>query len=379
MSDAIERKKVSFRPSETVQKVMLSSTSRFVGELEQPDFLLAQAFPNLGDRLGFTRMTEGPLSRSAFIACFETPPVVKAAGVVLPDYGAFGDVLASLLSVLYGKRFDSHGLIESHGRFAMPDTTLFSSTCNAALSHNSHVERANFPVKLNLGEAMRITSFFRVPPSRFTTAFEGACSFYARALRNCESDPEVAYLHLITAGEIMSAYFDRDQDELLDDNIKAALKEIGENMTNGPKLVKLIRGRLLQIKRRFVKAFSELVDFDFFSSSEAVEPFFSISAADFETRISAAYDLRSKFVHTGINFGTWVEPRGAQKADIQLGRPIVPDEAFGKILAIAPTFIGLERVVRYALLRFAARFGCETFPDLWPAEARSPSTGSDMS
>ncbi|CAJ4806924.1 Uncharacterised protein [Burkholderia pseudomallei] len=348
---------------------MLSSTSRFVGELDQPDLLLTHAFPNLGDRLGFTRMTEGPLSRSAFVACFETPPIVKAPGVVLPDYSAVGDVLASMLSVLYGKRFDNHGLTESLGRYVLPDTTLFSSTCNVALPHNSHAERANFPVELNLMEGSRIVSFFRLraQDQRFATAFEGACSFYARALRNCESDPEVAYLHLITAGEILSAYFSRDQDTLLDDSVKAALEEIGKQQPNGPKLVKLIRGRLLQIKRRFVRAFTDLVDADFFCKSEAVQPFFALSAADFEHRVAAAYDLRSKFVHTGINFGKWIEPRGDQRAEIQLGTPVVPDKEFAKILTIAPTFVGLERVVRYALLRFAMKFGCELFPELSPA------------
>lgn len=380
MSDIAEQKNISLRPSETVQKAMLSSTSRFVGELDQPDLLLTHAFPNLRDRLGFTRMTEGPLSRSAFIACFETPPLVKATGVVLPDYSAVGDVLASLLSVLYGKRFDNHGLTESHGGYALPDMTLFSSTCNVALPHNSHVERANFPIKLNLTEARRIISFFSLPTQnqRFATTFEGACSFYARALRNCESDPEVAYLHLITAGEIMSAYFSRDQDALLDDSVKAALEEIGKQQPNGPKLVKIIRGRLLQIKRRFVSAFTDLVDAVFFSKSEAVKPPFALNAADFERRVAAAYDLRSKFVHTGINFGKWIEPRGDQKAEIQLGIPVVQDKEFAKILAIAPTFVGLERVVRYALLRFAMKFGCELFPELSSAEDAPMGIGSNL-
>jgi hypothetical protein len=35
----------------------------------------------------------------------------------------------------------------------------------------------------------------------------------------------------------------------------------------------------------------------------------------------------------------------------------VDDADFGRTLAAAPTFIGLERIVRYGLLRFAEQLG----------------------
>lgn len=41
--------------------------------------------------------------------------------------------------------------------------------------------------------------------------------------------------------------------------------------------------------------------------------------------------------------------------EIQLGRPVVADKDVARALAAAPTLIGLERVTRYALLRFAER------------------------
>ncbi|WP_228938241.1 HEPN domain-containing protein [Paraburkholderia saeva] len=309
-------------------------------------------------------MAEGPLSRNAFVLCFETPPLEKAAGLVLPDYGHIGESMASLLSVLYGKRFDSHGVIEGNGMFSLPDTTAYASICDARLPHNSHRVRANFPVDLDISEAARVITYFTHGRAneRFAQTFETACSFYARSLRACEFDPEVAYLHLITAGEILAGYFERDQDDLLDESIRDSLSAIASGLPNGEQIVKIIRGRLLQIKRKFVKAFTELVTTDFFAKAESTHSFLSLSPDTFERRMAAAYDLRSKFVHTGIHFGSWTAPRGNDCAEIQSGRPVVSNKEFGKILATAPTFIGLERAVRFVLLRFAATEGHKVFP-----------------
>jgi hypothetical protein len=366
MSDTPNAAREPLRPRETVQKLLLSSTCRFIGEYEQPGVLLTQAWPGFRDRAGAIRMAEGPLSRNAFVLCFESPPMEKAAGIVLPDYSQIGESMASLMSVLYGKRFDSHGVIESNGHFSLPDTTVFALISDPDLPHNSHRIRANSPVELDIREVAQVVTFFTHGRAneRFSQTFETACSFYSRSLRACESDPEVAYLHLITAGEILASYFERDHDDLLDESMKSALIAIASGLPNGDKIVKTIRGRLLQIKRRFVKAFTELVTADFFVNSESSQAFFALNFDTFEQRIAAAYDLRSQFVHTGIHFGTWIAPRGTHRAEIQHGKPVVSNKDFAKTLATAPTFIGLERIVRFALLRFAATEGREVFPAL---------------
>jgi hypothetical protein len=160
----------------------------------------------------------------------------------------------------------------------------------------------------------------------------------------------------------LAGYFERDLDDLVDEPIRDALLAIASGLPNGNQIVKTIRGRLLQIKRKFVKAFTELVTSDFFGNAESTQSFLALSPDTFERRMAAAYDLRSKFVHTGIHFGSWTAPRGNDCAEIHSGRPVVSDKEFGKVLATAPTFIGLERAVRFALLRFAATEGHEVFP-----------------
>ncbi|MNY09114.1 hypothetical protein D3C86_1420070 [compost metagenome] len=70
--------------------------------------------------------------------------------------------------------------------------------------------------------------------------------------------------------------------------------------------------------------------------------------------------MRSRYVHSGESFGSWIYPRGSGVEEIQSGRPVIKDKDFAKTLATAPTYSGLERVVRYGLLRFSERLGVQT-------------------
>ena len=76
-------------------------------------------------------------------------------------------------------------------------------------------------------------------------------------------------------------------------------------------------------------------------------------------RLGAAYDLRSRYVHTGQSFGDVVGPRGMDQDEVQSGKPMHPDKDFAKALAYAPTYIGLERILRYCLLRYLGNLGLD--------------------
>jgi hypothetical protein len=352
---------MSLRPDETLQKALLSTTSRLVGEYEAEGVLLTHAWPDFYDQSASIRLREGPASRSAFVFAFRTEPVEEGVGRSLPEYSPTGDLVASYLSVLYGKRFDHHGLIEGTGFFRVPDLVHFATLCTPSLPHNSHTPRADYPTPLNLVEFARleplllhITSL----PATFAQTFQGAAKFYLQALQNFEREPEVSYLHLITASEILSNFTKFDKDELLDEKTKIILDKIRTQLPDGVKVANQITGKLLLIKKRFVQTITGLVDCAFFDRSESKEQFAQLKSDSFEAAIGAAYDLRSKYVHTGMPFGSWVSRSiGGSNAEIQVGKPVVIDKEFGKILARAPTLVGLERIVRYCLLRFAEKNG----------------------
>lgn len=68
--------------------------------------------------------------------------------------------------------------------------------------------------------------------------------------------------------------------------------------------------------------------------------------------IKAAYDIRSTYVHTGKAFGTYIKGRASE---MPTGAWVSDDpemRGFLKALNVAPTLKGLERIMRFCLLRF---------------------------
>jgi hypothetical protein len=227
------------------------------------------------------------------------------------------------------------------------------------LPQNSHAPRRDINVPLNLVEISRIEPLLRPgQDERFLTFLQTAGRFYLQALQNFEERPDVAYLNLITAGEVLSNYYSYDKDDLLDEDARGILRRISEASQDGPALAKQIKSRLFQVKRRFLRAIEELLTDPFFAASEAEQDFTRLKKEDIGSRLGAAYDLRSQHVHSGIPFGKWVSRTLAGEAcEIQFGVPVVGDKSFEKVLGKAPTYFGLERIIRYCLLRFIHTHG----------------------
>lgn len=346
---------MSLRPDPDVQKLMLSTTSNFRGEFDTPDVLIAHSCIRTA---ALFRSMEGPASRSAFILSFRTKPIEPAPGVIIPDYSFTGDFVASCLSLLFGKRFDNHGMLESTGIFEVPDLTPFSSLCKPTLPHNSYAPRADYPVPLNLSEVARIFPLLSRAglDLEFATTLQAAAKYYWQALQSYERDPETAFLNLITAGEILSNYKDFDQD-FFDESIVNVFNKIREQMNDGERVIKTLKKRMLSIKKRFVTAIVSLVDDAFFERSECTD-FARLKKESFEKAIGAAYDLRSLYVHTGVSFGNRVSnTMGGMNNEVRVGLPIDDNKELKKALTHTPTLLGLERVIRYCLLRFAEKHG----------------------
>lgn len=340
-----------YRPKETIQKFLISTTSRLVGEYDTKELLITHAWQsfNLPDQLS---LTENPLCRNSFVVAFETPPIEKDV-VFLPDYNPTGDLICAYLAVLFGKRFDNHGPLECIGHFRVPHMQPYSSICNPILPQNNHRPRVDLGIELDISELSKIACLFDDDISdRFLHFFDAASRFYLQALQCFETKPETAYLHLITCGEILSNYYEYDKEDLIDEKTKIILSAIENGLEDGPEVVKQIKSRLLQVKKRFVKTILNLINDHFFSNSESYNEHTKLEKDGFERRVAAAYDLRSRYVHTGIDFGDWITMNRLDNSEVQDGTPEIEDREFASMLAKAPTYFGMERIMRYCLLRF---------------------------
>ena len=336
---------MTLRPKEDITKILLSTPSYLTGTYEEDDFLLSIAFDD--------NFRYGPNDKEYFVLVAKTPPLNRSAGAIIPDYSAIGDVFCIYLSILYGKRFDNHGMIESIGNFRLPNFPSYS-LYTPTLPFNSRMPRPDLEIPPSLHEIRRIAPLLlegQLDP-RFKRFLISAGRFYLHALQHAESQPEIAFLDLITCGEILSYFYNYNQEDLLDDKMKVDLIRIEKEIKGGSALVRHIRSRLFSVKRRFVKTVLYLLNSYFFQQSESKEIYERFNQEDISKRIKAAYDLRSRYVHTGVNFGKWIEPHPRFNNEIQMGTPLIDDRELKMILVWSPTIIGMERIMRFCLLRF---------------------------
>ncbi|MHB8068189.1 MAG: hypothetical protein ACYDIC_09845 [Desulfobaccales bacterium] len=347
---------MALEPDKTVTKLLLSSTSHFVGEYRSDKWLLTHAWPDSVEQVHLG-IYENPLSRNFYVLAFKHPEFNQES-VAVPKNRATGDEICTYLSILFGKRFENHGPIESHGLFHVPSLPSRGKTINPWLPFNSHRPRSDIDVALNFSEATRIAALWENGyeiDSMFRDFLNAAGGFYARALRVAEEDPETAFLHFITCGEILSNFREYEDRDLLDTQMLSDLERIASDMDGGDKIANRVRKRLFQVRRKFVLTVTQLLSEAFYKGSESKESFCALKAEDIDQRVKAAYDLRSLYLHTGRSFGVWFAHTTRYIEEVQLGTPVIEDKKLKKIISDSPTLIGLERIMRFCLLSFIHR------------------------
>lgn len=396
------------RPEKDIHKCLISSPARLIGEYEDSEILIAHAFPSMNDSiLRLKQREENPFSRYYYVCVFKINPPESDPGVTVPDYSHIGTMLSIILSVFYGKRFDNHGVIESHGGFSMPLLNEVSSVMKYYyIGSNNNQPRKDLDIDLKLKNIEPMIDLFYRPIDRLSQTFLTAGKFYLSSLQSVDYDLEKAFLDLVTCGEILSNYFEYPPEEIYDNQLKEMLIRL-ELIGVAKKDIQLITERLYQVKAKFKLTFLKLLNKHFFDKTESRDKSGKITRENIEACIKKVYDLRSEYVHSGISFGDWLKPghnmneirrekpfvdkelaktlqkeiktlqnemKTLQNEDkelaktlqkkLELAETLKKDRELAKILHKVPTYIGLERMVRFALLRFLHIQGIYIHPEL---------------
>ena len=294
----------------------------------------------------------GPFSCSYYVVSVthEEPD-----GVAFPSYLMTAELIADLASVWFGKRFDVHGTLQEHGSFFIPALWANRPVAYPAAGPFSHKPRQDLKIESTWGDFGPPFEFFKkyLKGDSVIGAFWRATRFYARSLRSFDNDPEVAFFHLIASIEMLAAGMDFAEDQIFDAETLEIFKCIREGLRDGERVERIVRNRLYQLRRKVSHCAVELTNDNFFDGSEAEHPTGRLSKEDLFDRIKAAYDLRSKYAHTGADIGGWLNILADFNEEIQLGRPVMKDRKLAKLIRKAPTLGGLERLVRFMTLRFA--------------------------
>lgn len=259
------------------------------------------------------------------------------------------------MSILFGKRFDNHGLTEGVGFFNLPklDTTQPIELSNIGL--NNHSPRKDLEIELNLDKVKIIEKILNGEVAENVhNIIISAGRFYLRALRVFEEEPELAFLDLITCGEILSNFHQYTEDELWghDHRLVSIFNAIETNLENGISISSHLKQRLFQVKRKYTLTICNSLNDYFFTNTESTEPFASLTRENIEQRIKASYDLRSQYVHTGASFGKWLLPIKSIQNEVGMGTPVGLEPELTKLIVRTPTLLGMERIMRFCLLKF---------------------------
>jgi len=242
----------------------------------------------------------------------------------------------------------------SHGWFGVPGLTQGEPITHFRAAPCSHQSRKDLTVPLELNRFATVAALLTMRKTHenfFATLFT-AGRFYLRSLQEFDRQPEFAYLDLITCGEILSNFDEDPAGDLLDSNTREMLHQIRSECMAGDKIARQLEKIMRQVKRRYTLTLSRLLTRPFFEGSECAQEFGQLKEDEIEKRLKASYDLRSLYVHTGIPFGHWVQPYGRSLYEVHIGRPEIEDRKISKVIHRAPTYFGLERIMRYCLLRF---------------------------
>jgi len=341
------------KPDENIQQIIISSTSRFVGEYESENFLITHAHAQ-NATCRASGLGENPYCRNYYVVAFKATQQERAPGVVIPDYSGVGELFCLYLSVLFGKRFDNHGMIQGSGHFYLPNMDMNRPTAFSNIGIHNHLPRKGLEIELNFSEVKRIEKLVCVGeiPEDIANIIMSAARFYLRSIRIFEEEPELAFLDFITCGEILSNYFPYSDEELFDERLLNIFNEIESQLERGGSISSDLKNRLYQVKRKYSITICKLLNDYFFSYSESNNSFGSLTKDSIEKRIKASYDLRSQYVHTGGNFGSWLAPNNADQWEFHSGTPVGLPPKLTRLIVETPTYIGMERIMRYCLLRF---------------------------
>ncbi|OUB82049.1 hypothetical protein BK784_38920 [Bacillus thuringiensis serovar medellin] len=334
--------------NEEIHKVIVSTPARFVGSYMSEDIAVNISFA--GKEKLFFDTTENPNSRTFLVITFR---YVHDGSMVLKDLSGYGDFVCSILSLLYGKEFKNHGFLESYGVHRTP---------NLALSSNEYYYQPqyNFQLRKDLSIPLDLSCIKLIEPlfldnelsDSFRQMIIAVGKFYNRALSIFPTQPELAFLDLITCGEIISNFNEEQytEEQLYDENLLKNFERI-LNLEHGDRIVRDLKNRLFQVKRKFYYSLIELLNENFYENTEVIQGLGKITKDTIEKNIKSAYDLRSLYVHTGLEFGDHIKPIRQFQNEIVMGEVTPSVQRAKNALNNTLTFTGLERIIRYALLK----------------------------
>jgi len=315
-------------------RFVIGSPAYFVGDSVGNEVKLRHAWGNIfSNKLSFSDIN----SRSYHMLEFQSKEEPLKLGVALPNYYGVGEVVSSILSVIFGKLFVPMGFIVSRDSYCIPDVPTFE-VWKKTYPFFSNQARNEFPIDLDRGVLGEIKL------ESITDETVKAATLYQSALSEFGRAADVAYINLVTAGEILTSKLDFQDEELYDERTLDLLNRLRRLGDVGQEMYDSVRSRIRQLKRRYVLGLVAAAEESIFIGSEHG----SLSRGNLKAALSASYDLRSKYLHEGVRIRDHVT---SEIFEVGLTFNDGHSQEVRRVLQRSPNFIALERVIRMAILK----------------------------
>jgi len=303
------------------------------------------------------RMAMGPFRRSHFCLSVEVPERDRSASIY-PMYAWVGEEMSALLGAFYGKLILNLDHVQA-GRFlTVPSLQERPFHRFDKPPFNDQPRRPN-GVEPNLTGADRLVArYVKVAGSDDQLPLlVRAADFYRLALETYDERPELAFAMLISTLEALTALRDYSDNELYDERLLDDLRLIATTCAEGPKIANRLKARLYQVKRKVAALVHDVVPDEFFEQRETTLTWGFIKHRDeLIERVRAAYDIRSRLLHTGNRSGLWYIEHDHQGAEYGIGEPVIDDKQLVKLLCRSVNLVGLERITSTVLRTMIAQW-----------------------
>jgi len=296
------------------------------------------------------RIGAGPFRRSHFCLSVDVPERDKSANVY-PMYEWVGEETSALLGAFYGKLILNLGHIQAGRLLTVPSLQErpFHRFDKPPFDGQSRRPGGS---ELNLSQAAPLVAkYIKVVGSDDQLPLlVRAADFYRLGLETYDERPELGFAMLISTLEVLTRLREYSEKELYDDRLLDDLRLIAASCAEGLEIVSRLKARLYQIKRKVAALVRDVVPDSFFEQRETRPAWGFIKHRDeLVERVRAAYDIRSRLLHTGDRTGLWYIEHDHQGEEYGIGKPVMEDNKLANLLCRSVNLVGLERITSTVL------------------------------
>ena len=329
---------------------LISTPSQFIHSFASDELSVIQLPSNVGDYAHLSH--SGPFERHFYALTINTCATDReyVRKLELDPMTVVG-----LFSLWFGKHVRNHGPIVLDGGWMLPD--MLSMHPNPYFAHaiysGVHTKPLTRPCDWRSLESLLPIIQELKAAGTDESPIMAAAKCYSEALRLLPLDREIAFFRLIQAIECVSGKSQYTDEERFshDEQLWTYLKWLEQlDDETGKRCAAFVKNRLYQVARGVWLWLDKRIDGDFFTAES-----YALADDNLKACVSGAYTLRSKYVHGGAAFADFIDPTDGRCGSLET----IPDsfleacqdKDLRKTLARCPSFLGLERLVRYGLTK----------------------------